>query len=127
MDILRRRFFMAVTRCTGEHAIKPRLADAWIEHLDLIDADSLPPRLQQEFRRLRAAMYKELPMPGEHTARASIRKMSQKQAAGYTQRITDLFRELMTEQFSEQISKAEQQVNPAAEATYSPPTETMLN
>jgi hypothetical protein len=127
MDILRRRFYMAVTRCTGEHAVKPRLAEAWIEHLDTIKTEQLPEYVQNDFKILRVAMYAHAPMSGEHTARASVRKMSQKQAAAHTLRIADIFRELMNVQFAETIRAAEAQVNPTAEAGFSPQTETLLN
>ena len=127
MDILRHRFYMAVTRCTGEHAVKSRLAEAWIEHLDTIETEQLPEYVRNEFKILRGAMYAHAPMSGEHTARASVRKMSQKQAAANTHRITHIFRELMNVQFSETIRAAESQVNPTAEAAFSPQTETLLN
>ena len=74
MDNLLRRFFEAVSLCTGERAIKPRLADAWVQHLDAVDPGRLPAGLRVQFRQLRTAMYREQPMPGEHAARASVRK-----------------------------------------------------
>jgi hypothetical protein len=127
MDNLRRRFFMAVTHCTGESAVKPRLAYAWIEHLDAIDTEQLPVTIQKEFESLRTAMYKDIPMSGEHIARASVRKMSQKQAAEHTRRIAEISREILTQQFAETISEAEARVNPASDASYTRQTDTMLN
>jgi hypothetical protein len=94
MNALSNRFFLAITLCTGDGAIKPRLSQAWIEQLDEISPDELPSSLAKDFLHLRKAMYAEIPLANEHAAQASIRKMSVKQAVEHTRIITVMFREL---------------------------------
>ena len=94
MHALSNRFFLAITLCTGDGAIKPRLSQAWIEQLDEISPAELPPSLANDFLNLRKAMYAETPLANEHAAQASIRKMSVKQAVEHTRIIAVIFREL---------------------------------
>ena len=129
MDKLLRRFFEAVSLCTGAQAIKPRLADAWVQHLDAIDPGKLPPGLRVKFRQLRTAMYREQPMPGEHVARASVRKMSQKQAAEHTRTIAAIYSELTRIQFENQspVTQPASQGTTASDSDYDAGNETLLN
>lgn len=88
------RFFLAITLCTGEQSVKPRLAQAWIEQLDAVDPSSLPSSVRDDFQLLRDTMYAESPLPEEHAAHASVRKMSARQAADCMELIVVMFRNL---------------------------------
>jgi len=57
MNTLSNRFFQAITLCSGDRAIKPRLTQAWTEQLDEISPAELPGSIRKEFLRLRKAMY----------------------------------------------------------------------
>ena len=96
MNALSNRFFLAITLCTGDGAIKPRLSRAWIEQLDEISPAELPSSLAKDFLHLRKAMYAEIPLANEHAAQASIRKLSVKQAVEHTRIIAVMFRELVS-------------------------------
>ncbi|HKD52584.1 MAG TPA: hypothetical protein VKB72_00060 [Steroidobacteraceae bacterium] len=60
--------------------IKDRLADAWRNHLALLDAEQLPEPLRAEFRACHAALTREPPLRGEDAIRATVRKMSSQEA-----------------------------------------------
>jgi hypothetical protein len=57
-------------------AIKDRLADAYRNHLALLNAEDLPEGLRAEFRACHAALTRERPQRGEDAVRATVRKMS---------------------------------------------------
>ena len=96
MQQLYNRFVQAITLCTGDRAIKPRLAQAWIEQLDDINPSKLPRPIRKDFERLRSAMYVETPLSDEHAAQASVRKMSTRQAAAHAATIVSMFRDLVS-------------------------------
>lgn len=56
--------------------IKDRLANAWCNHLAMLDADELPEPLRAEFSACHAALTREPPLRGEDAVRATVRKMS---------------------------------------------------
>jgi hypothetical protein len=60
--------------------IKERLADAYRNHLALVNADELPDALREEFRACHDALTRERPLRGEDAVRATVRKMSNQQA-----------------------------------------------
>jgi len=60
--------------------IKERLADAYRNHLALVNADELPAALRAEFRACHDALTRERPLHGEDAVRATVRKMSSQQA-----------------------------------------------
>ncbi len=60
--------------------IKERLADAYRNHLALVNADELPAALRAEFRACHDALTRERPLRGEDAVRATVRKMSSLQA-----------------------------------------------
>ncbi len=96
MQQLCNRFFQAITLCTGDRAIKPRLAQAWIEQLDDISPSKIPRSIRKDFEYLRSAMYVETPLANEHAAQASVRKMSAQEAAAHTATIVSMFRALVS-------------------------------
>ena len=60
--------------------IKERLADAYRNHLALVNADELPAALRAEFRACHDALTREHPLRGEDAVRATVRKMSSQEA-----------------------------------------------
>jgi hypothetical protein len=60
--------------------IKERLADAYRNHLALVNAEELPDALREEFRACHDALTRERPQRGEDAVRATVRKMSNQQA-----------------------------------------------
>ena len=124
MEFLTSRFLAAVRICSGELAIKQRLASAWMEHLDDINADDLPQSQRQTFLELRDAMYTRKPLPDESAPHASIRKMSAQQVASYTNLIIAIYAGLL--RFESRLAFADDKpgtsvapsgVNPAEDLT----------
>ena len=60
--------------------IKERLADAYRNHLALVNPEELPAALRAEFRACQDALTRERPLRGEDAVRATVRKMSSQQA-----------------------------------------------
>ena len=57
-------------------AIKDRLAEAYRNHLALVNAEELPAALREEFRACHDTLTRERPLRGEDAVRATVRKMS---------------------------------------------------
>ncbi len=72
-------------------SIKDRLADAYAEHLIQIDVEDLPEPLRDEFTALCSAMRRERPQPRESAIRASVRKMSNEEAARHAAVVVKVF------------------------------------
>src|SRR5436309_6210347 len=60
--------------------IKDRLADAYRNHLALVNPEELPAALRAEFRACHETLTRERPLPGEDAVRATVRKMSNQDA-----------------------------------------------
>lgn len=79
-------------------AIKDRLTDAYRNHLALIDESELPLELVEEFRAVSYALNRERPLlRGEDTFRATVRKMSNKEADEVASSVVRLFGEISRE------------------------------
>jgi hypothetical protein len=72
-------------------ALKERLAEAYAEHLIQIDSEDLPEHLRTEFDALCSAMRRERPQPRESAIRASVRKMSNEEAARHAAVVVKVF------------------------------------
>jgi hypothetical protein len=72
-------------------AIKDRLADAYAEYLIQVDCEDLPEQLRAEFNALCSAMRRERPQPRESVIRASVRKMSNDEAARHAAAVVKIF------------------------------------
>jgi hypothetical protein len=78
--------------------IKDRLTDAYRNHLALVDESELPLELVEEFRALSYALNRERPLlRGEDTFRATVRKMSGKEAEDIASSVVRLFGEMSRE------------------------------
>lgn len=84
-------FHAAVRVLVGTGPIKQRLIDAYRNHLSVLREHDLPDSLQARFAALRSAMH-EAPATGGLTApEASVRKMSEKNAADHATAILGMF------------------------------------
>lgn len=78
--------------------IKDRLTEAYRNHLALIDESDLPLELVEEFRTVSYALNRERPLlRGEDTFRATVRKMSNKEADEVAASVVRLFGEISRE------------------------------
>jgi len=87
LDLLQR----AITTLAQGGSVKERLADAYARFLIQIDADELPESLSDDFLALCAAMRREQPQPNESAIRASVRKMSNDEAARFAAQVVAMF------------------------------------
>jgi len=78
--------------------IKERLADAYRNHLALVNVDELPDTLREEFRACHAALTRERPLRGEDAVRATVRKMSSQQADDVACSVVRLFAAIAREE-----------------------------
>jgi hypothetical protein len=78
--------------------IKDRLTDAYRNHLALIEESELPLELVEEFRAVSYALNREQPLlRGEDAFRATVRKMSNKEADEVASSVVRLFGEMSRE------------------------------
>jgi hypothetical protein len=77
--------------------IKDRLADAWRNHLSLVNAEELPEGLRAEFRACHAALTREAPQRGEDAVRATVRKLSSHEADELACSVVRLFAAMVRE------------------------------
>ena len=79
--------------------IKDRLTDAYRNYLAHIDVSELPLELVEEFRAVSYALNRERPLlRGEDTFRATVRKMSNKEADEVASCVVRLFGEISREE-----------------------------
>jgi hypothetical protein len=91
MDNLLDLLLQATVTLTQGGAIKDRLADAYAAHLIQIDSEDLPEHLRSDFDALCSAMRRERPQPRESEIRASVRKMSNEDAARHAAAVVKIF------------------------------------
>lgn len=91
MDNLLDLLLQATVTLTQGGTIKDRLADAYAAHLIQIDSEDLPEHLRSEFDALCCAMRRERPQPRESAIRASVRKMSNEDAARHAAAVVKIF------------------------------------
>jgi polyphosphate kinase 2 (PPK2 family) len=91
MDNLLDLLLQATITLTQGGAIKDRLADAYAAHLIQIDSEDLPEHLRSDFDALCSAMRRERPQPRESEIRASVRKMSNDEAARHAAAVVKIF------------------------------------
>ena len=77
--------------------IKDRLAEAYRNHLALVNAEDLPELLRAEFRACHDALTRERPLRGEDAVRATVRKMSTHEADELACSVVRLFAAVVRE------------------------------
>ena len=78
--------------------IKERLADAFRNHLALVNAEELPDALREQFRACHDALTHRRPLRGEDAVRATVRKMSNQEADDAARSVVRLFAALAREE-----------------------------
>jgi hypothetical protein len=96
--------------------IKDRLADAYRNHLSLVNADELPEEVRGEFRACHAALTRERPLRGEDAVRATVRKMSNQEADELACSVIRLFTAMVRESRQDSAPLAEHVLNGTAAA-----------
>jgi hypothetical protein len=77
--------------------IKDRLADAYRNHLSLVNAQDVPEGLRAEFCACHAALTREAPLRGEDAVRATVRKLSSHEADELACNVVRLFAAMVRE------------------------------
>lgn len=90
MADLRERLQAAALSLTGQGSIKERLFQAYCGHLQDIEECDLP-CLGAEFAEMIQAFHRERALPGDHVVRASVRKLSNKEACYYAELVVKLY------------------------------------
>ena len=97
--------------------IKDRLADAYRNHLALVNADELPEGLRAEFRSCHAALTREVPLRGEDAVRATVRKLSSHEADELACSVVRLFAAMVREGARTEVAEDSDLLLNAASAT----------
>jgi len=85
-------FQAATLSLTRAGSIKDRLTDAYRNHLAFVDENDLPTELCDEFRALTHTLTRERPLlRGEDALRATVRKMSNHEAAEVASAVVRIF------------------------------------
>lgn len=96
MSQLAECFDAAVRVLVGEGPMKQRLVRAYVEHLEPLEDAELPQKLEEPFAGLHAAMHRVAPMGAtDCRVKASVQKMSERDAAGHAARILELYGEIL--------------------------------
>lgn len=91
------RLYAAVSVLAGDGHIKQRLIRAYQDNLDGIAEDELPRELRKRFRELRSRLHCVAPLNGEGPVRASVRKMSAREASDCAMAVVDLYGDIIRE------------------------------
>ena len=89
------RFYAANSVLAGHGNIKQRLVKAYEENLAVIEDEDLPIGVKQSFADLRHMMSRVDPVKAEGRIRASVRKMSVKEADECAHKMIDLYRDMI--------------------------------
>jgi hypothetical protein len=84
-------FQAAMGVLVGAGPVKQRLIEAYNRHLAHLREQDLPDALADRFAALRLAMHESRPTCGLTAAEASVRKMSERDAAGQASAIFEMF------------------------------------
>lgn len=83
MSSLSERLEAAAMALSGPEAIKERLHNAWSAHLADLELRDFPREVRDEFSVMIDALGRERALPGDSVLKASLRKMSNAEAAQY--------------------------------------------
>lgn len=90
MNSVLENFLHAAQTLSDAGPIKRRLANAYATHLASVPCDDVPREVREEFQALGASLSAVQPLRGETAIQASVRKMSDHEAAGYALQIINL-------------------------------------
>lgn len=91
MAALWEEFQAAMHVLVGGGPVKQRLLEAYRNHLGALRDQDLPLALHDRFATLKAAMHEARPTSGQTAPEASVRKMSERDAADHAAVIFDMF------------------------------------
>lgn len=83
MSSLSDRLEAAALALSGSEGIKERLHNAWSGHLADLELRDFPREVRDEFATMIDALKRERALPGDSILKASLRKMSNREAADY--------------------------------------------
>lgn len=96
MSQLAECFEAAVGVLVTEGPVKQRLVRAYTDHLEQLKDAELPQKLEEPCAGLHGAMHRVAPMgTTDCRVKASVQKMSQREAAGYAAQILALYGEIL--------------------------------
>jgi hypothetical protein len=90
--------------------IKERLTDAYRNYLALMNADDLPAGVREEFLACHDLLTRERPLRGEDAIRATVRKMSNREANQIACSVVRMFAALMRESSRETSAAMQEQI-----------------
>ncbi|HTW73626.1 MAG TPA: hypothetical protein VMD56_01760 [Steroidobacteraceae bacterium] len=90
LEDLNGRLEAAALSLTGQGPIKERLSDAYCTYLQDI-AESDLPALGAEFGQMIQALHRAPALPGDDVVRASVRKLSNREACYYAELVVKLY------------------------------------
>jgi len=83
-------FFYAAQALSLAGPIKNRLINAYASHLAMLKIDELPREVRDAFAELESSLSTVRPLRGETAIQATVRKMSDNEAAAHAKCIVDL-------------------------------------
>jgi hypothetical protein len=95
MSGLADRLAAALGTLVGDGTLKERLIRAYADHLESLAEAELPVQARSDFAHLAAALTRVAPMGSETRVRASVQKMSSREAVSYAQAILKLYVDLV--------------------------------
>ena len=90
------RFHAAISVLCGHGELKQRIVTAYQDNLAQIEDKELPPNVRQSFAELRDLLSRVAPLNGEGAVRASVRKMSVKEADRCARMMAQLHFDIMS-------------------------------
>jgi len=84
-------FRCATLTLVGPGPVKQRLCDAYMKHLRMVDAETLPKSIQPGFTELAQAMRSAQAAGGLGAVEATVRKMSEQDAGLLAARVLEMF------------------------------------
>ena len=81
----------AAQELSSAGSMKQRLIDAYARHISTLGTEDIPRELREDFSALEGSLCALRPMRGETAIQATVRKMSDRQAAHYAAQIIALF------------------------------------
>jgi len=103
------RFRCATLTLVGPGPVKQRLCDAYIKHLRMVDAETLPRSIQPGFSELAQAMRSAQAAGGLGAVEATVRKMSEQDAGLFAARVLEMFVVLSREDSREPAAQPQRQ------------------
>ena len=107
--------------------IKDRLADAYRNHLALVNPEELPAALRVEFHACHETLTRERPLPGEDAVRATVRKMSNHDADEVACAVVRLFAALARATLVERVLAMPEAVSDGARSNGAIPSGAIPN